>query len=102
MARISHFVLDSLFHIDLWLMSCRVLKRDMECAMLDAVVEAAQSRGLSRIYGYYYPTAKNGMVREFYKTMGFEQVSLDADGNSVWSLDISGEWTLKNTVIEVK
>ena len=26
-------------HLDLWLMSCRVLKRDMEFAMLDAVVE---------------------------------------------------------------
>ena len=28
-------------HIDLWLMSCRVLKRDMEYAMMDTLVKKA-------------------------------------------------------------
>lgn len=95
----------SALHIRLWLMSCRVLKRDMECAMLDAVVAVAKERGLSRIYGYYYPTVKNGMVKEFYKTMGFEEVTGEfglPEGATVWSLDISGEWVARNTVIEVK
>ena len=32
-------------HIDLWLMSCRVLKRDFELAMFDAFVAAARARG---------------------------------------------------------
>src|SRR5581483_11472282 len=32
-------------HVDLWLMSCRVLKRDMEVAMLDALVSRAAARG---------------------------------------------------------
>ena len=46
-------------HIDLWLMSCRVLKRDMELAMLDELVEQCRTRGIRTIYGYYYQTAKN-------------------------------------------
>ena len=75
-------------HIDLWLMSCRVLKRDMEFAMMDQLVEKCIDRGLMEIRGYYYPTAKNGMVKEFYKTMGFSLVS-EENGNTVWSLDIS-------------
>ena len=51
--------------IDLWLMSCRVLKRDMEYAMLDNLCDRAKQRGLKTVKGYYYPTAKNKMVKEF-------------------------------------
>ena len=50
-------------HIDLWLMSCLVLKRDMEFAMMDALVKKARESGIRTIFGYYYPTAKNAMVK---------------------------------------
>ena len=75
----------SVLHIVLWLMSCRVLKRDMEYAMLDEVTGTSRALGLSSIYGYYLPTAKNGMVREFYKTMGFEQTDMSAAAISTGS-----------------
>ena len=88
-------------HIDLWLMSCRVLKRDMELAMLDAVVQAARERGLKEIIGYYYPTKKNSMVRELFGTFGFAKEREDAEGNSVWKLEVSG-YQSRNTVIEIK
>lgn len=89
-------------HIDLWLMSCRVLKRDMEFAMMDALVEKARERGVKTIYGYYYPTAKNKMVKEFYDIQGFDLVSEDADGNKTYKLDISQNYENKNKVISVK
>lgn len=89
-------------HIDLWLMSCRVLKRDMEFAMMDALVKKALERGVKTIYGYYYPTAKNKMVKEFYDIQGFDLVSEDADGNKTYKLDISQNYENKNKVIEVK
>ena len=89
-------------HIDLWLMSCRVLKRDMEFAMMDALVEKARERGVKTIYGYYYPTAKNKMVKEFYDIQGFDLVSEDADGNKTYKLDISKDYENKNKVISVK
>lgn len=73
-------------HLELWLMSCRVLKRGMEQAMLDMVVRQSLARGVARIRGYYYPTAKNGMVREFYREMGFELISQKEDGSTVWEL----------------
>lgn len=75
-------------HLRLWLMSCRVLKRGMEDAMMDAVVADAAARGLKTIRGYYYPTAKNGMVKEFYAEMGFARVDEDAEGNTTWELDV--------------
>lgn len=89
-------------HIELWLMSCRVLKRDMEFAMMDSIVEACQACGITRIMGYYYPTAKNTMVKEFYALQGFTKISEDAEGNTIWQLDIPAEYEKKNTVIAVK
>lgn len=89
------------FHIDLWLMSCRVLKRDMECAMMDMLVEKCKERGLTAIYGYYYPTAKNSMVCKFFEERGFTLFEED-NGNTVWYLDISGEYKKQNHVIEIK
>ena len=70
-------------HIRLWLMSCRVLKRGMEEAMMEALAEKARLAGGKKLIGYYYPTAKNGMVRDFYSAHGFSLVD-DADGNTVW------------------
>ena len=87
--------------IILWLMSCRVLKRDMEFAMMDELAARSIASGIKTIRGHYYPTAKNGMVREFYSTQGFEKVSEDSDGNSEWLLMLDG-YKQKNHVIEVK
>lgn len=87
-------------HMELWLMSCRVLKRDMELAMFDQIVEQCRARGLEQIVGYYYPTAKNGMVRELYGELGFEKVSEEPDGAAVWTYSVAGHQT-KNTVIEI-
>ena len=91
----------NVLHIELWLMSCRVLKRDMEFAMMDVLVEQAVRRGVAVIKGYYYPTAKNGMVKDFYNTMGFAKESEDGEGNSVWTFDAGIAYTNKNKVIKV-
>ena len=86
--------------IDLWIMSCRVLKRDMEYAMMDEFVRICQSRGVAKIIGHYYPTAKNGMVKEFYSLYGFQKTSEDADGNAVWEIEVA-DYGPKNHVIAV-
>lgn len=88
-------------HIELWLMSCRVLKRDMEYAMMDELVEKCKGKGISEIYGYYYPTKKNGMVKEFYKMQGFEKICEDEEGNTTWHYAIKKEYQNKNQYIEV-
>jgi FkbH-like protein len=76
-------------HLDLWLMSCRVLKREMELAMLDGVALRARAAGLTRLIGYYLPTKKNGMVAEHYASLGFEKISQHADGATEWALDLT-------------
>ena len=86
--------------IDLWLMSCRVLKRDMEYAMMDEFVRICKNKGFSKIIGHYYPTSKNGMVKDFYSLHDFKKISEDENGNTTWEIPIEN-YKPKNKVIEV-
>lgn len=88
-------------HMELWLMSCRVLKRKMEFAMMDELVEIAKKKGIVKIIGYYYPTAKNMMVRDFYKLQGFIRYSEDKEGNTIWEFLIPDKYEKKQYVIDV-
>lgn len=83
-------IIDSVCHIRLWLMSCRVLKKGVEFAMLDTFVSECISKGVTEIKGYYYPTAKNGMVKGLFGEFGFELESNDDEGNTVWSMMTDG------------
>lgn len=87
-------------HIELWLMSCRVLKRDMELAMLDELVAQCKQHGIRRINGYYYQTTKNAMVRELFGTFGFTKTEQFENGDSTWTMDIS-TYETRNHVIRV-
>jgi FkbH-like protein len=73
--------------IDTWLMSCRVLGRQVEEATLGLVVEAAIKLGAKRIIGEYIPTAKNGMVQEHYSKLGFTLVERLENGATRWTLE---------------
>lgn len=90
----------SVLDIKLWLMSCRVLKRDMEFAMLDTLVDKAREKGIIKLKGYYYKTAKNNMVSNLFGDFGFKHISLEENGDSVWELDITN-YQNKNNVIKV-
>ena len=60
--------------IDSWLMSCRVLGREVERATLRLLVGEARARGLVRLVGEYIPTAKKGLVRDLYERLGFTKL----------------------------
>lgn len=89
------------FHIELWLMSCRVLKRSFEHAMLDALVERVRAQGVRRLFGYYHRTEKNEMVAEHYGRLGFSLLEVSADGSaSTWCLELDASYARRNTVIK--
>ncbi len=91
---------DDVCDIELWLMSCRVLKKNMEFAMLDTLVSECRAKGINTIIGHYYPTAKNGMVRNLFGDFGFEKVYEGEDGTTEWKLSLTG-YENKNNVIKV-
>lgn len=61
--------------LDTWLMSCRVLKRQVEEEVLNEIARLAKARGCTRLEGVFLPTPKNEMVRDFYGRMGFTLTS---------------------------
>ena len=81
--------------IDTWIMSCRVLKRNMEEFVLNEVVEIARQNKCSNISGEFIPTAKNELVKDHYKGLGFS-----AKGK-YWELS-TGDYTFKKTFIAKK
>ncbi len=89
----------SSLHLELWLMSCRVLKRNMEFAMLDYLVEVCRSKNILQLVGYYYKTPKNNMVASFYQTLGFECIEKNGE-DTVWKLSIDN-YQNKNKIISV-
>ncbi len=66
-----------------WVMSCRVLKRNMEQFALQCIVDEAKKRNAKTIIGEYLPTAKNGLVKEHYQNLGFTE----KDGQWILNLD---------------
>lgn len=73
---------------DTWLMSCRVLGRRVEEAVLAHVAAAATAAGAGKLVGTYLPTAKNQMVADLYGRLGFTLVGTRPDGVTVWELPL--------------
>ena len=71
-----------------WLMSCRVIGRGVELAVLGALIHRARSWGCSTLIGQYIPTARNSMVRDHYAGLGFEKLRGDGAESTQWSLDL--------------
>jgi FkbH-like protein len=86
--------------IDTWLMSCRVLKRNVEQLLLNEVCAMAKKRGLKRVTGRYVPTEKNALVKDHYSMLGFETVLETPDGARGYELDLS-KFQPRETFIEV-
>jgi len=74
--------------IDTWLMSCRVLGRQVEPTTLNLVAVAAEKLGARRLIGEYIPTKKNSMVKDHYVRLGFTVTETDASGGSRAVLDL--------------
>lgn len=74
--------------LDTWVMSCRVLGREVEHAVLNYVAAEASARGIRRLIGVYHATERNGMVRDHYAKFGFVRAAA-AEGEDRWVLDLA-------------
>ncbi len=80
---------DRQWDIDTWLMSCRVLGRRVENAVVQELVAMARRRGVERIVGTYRPTERNRLVEDHYKKLGFAFVDGQDGGATTWELDVA-------------
>lgn len=74
--------------IDTLLMSCRVIGRTVEAALLAYLCRAAQAAGCSTIRGTYIPSPKNEIVRDVYERFGFTPFPGQASETG-WEYDLA-------------
>lgn len=61
--------------IETFLMSCRVLGRGVETALISHLVQVAANGGASTVVGRYESTPKNGQVASLYSSHGFAETT---------------------------
>lgn len=64
---------EAAWEIDTLLLSCRVIGRTVETALLAFLLEQAEAAGAQRVEGWFLPTKKNAPAREFYASHGFRK-----------------------------
>ena len=62
-------------HIDSLLLSCRVIGRGIETALLAHIAERAVQAGAQKLVGEFIPTKKNAPCADFYAEHGFNRVA---------------------------
>jgi FkbH-like protein len=77
------------WELDTWLMSCRVLGRRVEEAVLAHLAAAASARGAKALIGRYIPSAKNKMVAQHYEKLGFKVTDQQPDGTTLYRLTLA-------------
>jgi len=75
--------------IDVFLLSCRVIGRTVETAVMAFLAEKNRSRGVARLEGWFLPTRKNAPAEGFYRNHGFRLVQQKQDGSTLWSLNLN-------------
>jgi FkbH-like protein len=73
--------------VDTFLLSCRVIGRTVETALLAHLAESAAQRGRKRLVGWFLPTKKNAPAHDFYEQHGFNRKETNGTG-SLWTLDL--------------
>jgi FkbH-like protein len=87
--------------LDVWLMSCRVLNREMEFAMFDALVEKCRDRGIRTIVGVYIPSKKNNMVAGHYAGLNFTRLSGPSGDRQLWRYEVPQAYSMRTRFIRV-
>jgi FkbH-like protein len=93
---------EDVLDIEIWLMSCRVIKRGVEDCVFQELIGEARRRGVTVIRGMYRPTAKNAMVSNLYGDLGFQCAARDENGATLWELKLSEKVNQRPYYIELE
>ena len=76
-------------YIDTFLLSCRIIGRKIEYALMDSVVQIAVDNGIEGLSAEFIRTIKNNQVEHFYKSCGFDVISESQDINKYFIYNAS-------------
>ena len=83
-------------------MSCRVMGRKIEYAVIEDIEESVRTRGYSELIGIYKPTEKNKPVKDLYNSFGYKTRKLYDDGMSEYSIALEKGLTRKHYVERIR
>jgi FkbH-like protein len=76
------------WRLDSFLLSCRVLGRNVEDTLLAFIIDQAASKGARFLRGEFIPTKKNAPAKDFFEKHGFTKISVGDSGEEVWEYDL--------------
>ena len=85
---------DDVYFVDTLIMSCRVLKRDVENYALNKIVGDVKNKGVNNIIGEYLPTPKNKLVSDLLTKLTFENDNME----NTYLLNLTNYKSLKNYI----
>ena len=80
---------DGVLNVDTFLLSCRVIGRGVETAMLAHLCDRARAADARALSATVIPTNKNEPVRDLFARHGFAKASEEADGTTRWTFDLT-------------
>jgi FkbH-like protein len=91
---------EEILDIDTWPMSCRVIGRTVEAALLGELSRKAQELGCKAIRGTYIRSQKNAMAADAYLKLGFRRES-SHEGCETWVYNLEELGAITNRFIEL-
>ena len=83
--------------LDTFLLSCRIIGRDIEKGIFYYIVNEAKKHGIKIIKSIYIQTEKNEPIQNFLSNCGFKQV------NNFWEYDLNDAFKMPDFIkIEVE
>ena len=82
-------------------MSCRVIGRTVETALLAHLAADARQQGATVLQGWFLPTKKNAPAQEFYREHGFEVADRQMEG-VLWRIDLTRQTILPPEWVQVR
>ena len=91
---------DKCWHLDTFLLSCRVLGKNVEFALMDHIIKKAKKEGVEKIKGYFIPTKKNKPAENFLGDCGF-MISKEDEEKKEYTFDLNKDFT-KEILVDVQ
>ena len=85
---------DTEIEIDSYLLSCRILGRDIEIVTLQYILNYFQRKGFVSIRATFIPTGKNILAAEFLDRVGFSLIESNS-GTKYYHLDLQRPFAIK-------
>ena len=74
--------------IEEWVLSCRVMGRQVETALLERLETELRQEGYGSLRGRYVPTGKNKPVEELYDRLGYRMIRQGDNGEKLYEIGL--------------